>query len=567
MAEMKFLGFKEVSLEAFAALNDSQKIGYIWFVGGSDAESGGDIYLGCRHYGQYSSASTVTKEELVAAFESAITASEVSISSESGATSAILKTYKFIQNGKEIGEIDLPKDFVVISGEVVENPYGQPEGTYIKLVIANQDEPIYINVEKLVNIYAADETTITKSDANIFSVKENVFDSYGAAESVKTEVLKSVEELSATVETIASSAVTDVLVNGESVLEDSVAKVNVDTEALVLTKGITVEGGPWAEEVKAVFGTTLKSGLTMQEFLEGMLTQEYWGEANATYVWNVVCDKPSIYASETATALPVGTIVILSAATKATTATESVTVSGMTYGYSLDGESMSSTAKTYTDNKSKAVILNGDAIIETTTVGFSAVTDVLSVSGNTAEYYVVLGTNTYTANVSGQTATAVGFDEASIYPMSNLGNVSSAETKIEVSKFEGSVSTPTNSNKKTITGYYPIYYGQTNDVSLTAMTTEDVTAGTKSQSIPSSVTIKQGTGTYFIAVPSSSTIYSKDKMVLITDTKDEFGKSQISEITIDMLNNLVIDVPYKVFFISNALGWPEASTAYNIKFE
>jgi len=51
--------------------------------------------------------------------------------------------------------IDIPKDMVVESGEVVTNPEGQPEGTYIKLVLANVEAPLYVNVGTLVDIYKA----------------------------------------------------------------------------------------------------------------------------------------------------------------------------------------------------------------------------------------------------------------------------------------------------------------------------------------------------------------------------------------------------------------------------
>ena len=44
---------------------------------------------------------------------------------------------------------------VVEAGEVVTNPEGQPEGTYIKLTLANVTEPLFINVGSLVDIYKA----------------------------------------------------------------------------------------------------------------------------------------------------------------------------------------------------------------------------------------------------------------------------------------------------------------------------------------------------------------------------------------------------------------------------
>lgn len=63
--------------------------------------------------------------------------------------------YTVKQDNKVVGTINIPKDMVVQSGSVEVDPEGQPEGTYIKLVLANVDEPLYINVGTLVDIYTA----------------------------------------------------------------------------------------------------------------------------------------------------------------------------------------------------------------------------------------------------------------------------------------------------------------------------------------------------------------------------------------------------------------------------
>ena len=65
-----------------------------------------------------------------------------------------LKTYQFTYGDRETFEIDIPKDLVVTSGTVIvvddDNPVsGLTNGTYLKLVIVNQDEPLYIDVKDL----------------------------------------------------------------------------------------------------------------------------------------------------------------------------------------------------------------------------------------------------------------------------------------------------------------------------------------------------------------------------------------------------------------------------------
>lgn len=92
--------------------------------------------------------------EVLAAVGTGGTASVVTVTTDTTSDGA-LKSYTIKQGTTTVGVIDIPKDMVVESGEVVTNPEGQAEGTYIKLVLANVTEPLYINVGNLVDIYKA----------------------------------------------------------------------------------------------------------------------------------------------------------------------------------------------------------------------------------------------------------------------------------------------------------------------------------------------------------------------------------------------------------------------------
>lgn len=87
------------------------------------------------------------------------TASDVTLVEAQTPTTGYLKTYELYQGGNAaanlVGKIDIPKDLVVTSGEIVVNPTGQPAGTYLKLTIANQTTPVYINVADLCDAYTA----------------------------------------------------------------------------------------------------------------------------------------------------------------------------------------------------------------------------------------------------------------------------------------------------------------------------------------------------------------------------------------------------------------------------
>ena len=111
--------------------------------------------------GTVSNLTTTAKTDLVSAInevngaiESAQSAGEVTIDTTS-TTEGYLKSYTIKQGENTVGVIDIPKDLVVTAGEVVVNPEGQSAGTYIKLTIANQETPIYINVADLVDAYTA----------------------------------------------------------------------------------------------------------------------------------------------------------------------------------------------------------------------------------------------------------------------------------------------------------------------------------------------------------------------------------------------------------------------------
>lgn len=85
---------------------------------------------------------------------------KVSIVKMAEAEDGFLATYELHDaSGNKLGDsINLAKDLVVTGGEVVTDPEGQPEGTYLKLTIANQTAPVYINVQDLL-----DDTNIVTS--------------------------------------------------------------------------------------------------------------------------------------------------------------------------------------------------------------------------------------------------------------------------------------------------------------------------------------------------------------------------------------------------------------------
>lgn len=109
---------------------------------------------------------TTSKEDLVKAINevrNAVsvggTAAAITMTSDT-TIEGMLKSYTIKQGENVVGTIDIPKDMVVQSGEVVvlaENEVaGYAAGTYIKLTLANAtNDVIYVNVGTLVDIYKA----------------------------------------------------------------------------------------------------------------------------------------------------------------------------------------------------------------------------------------------------------------------------------------------------------------------------------------------------------------------------------------------------------------------------
>ena len=126
-------------------------------------------------------------------------------------TAGMAKSYTLKQGNNTIGTIDIPKDMVVRSGEVVVNPEGQTEGTYIVLTLANATEDkIYVNVGTLVDIY--------KAKAN--------------ATQIQLAIDSATREISATVVagSITSTELADAAVVTAKIADGNVTKAKLSTE-------------------------------------------------------------------------------------------------------------------------------------------------------------------------------------------------------------------------------------------------------------------------------------------------------------------------------------------------
>lgn len=345
----------------------------------------------------------------------------------------------------------------------------------------------------------------------------------------------------------------------------------VTTNKTLTTEKIPVAGGPLADYAKNVYPNGIPAGSDLQEILMKLFCKEEWGKANnPVYTFTANVGKPSI-TNDTNASVPVGTKVTFTAkAATNTTGSQNVKVIGMTYGYS--GDTVESTADTYTQTKSPSI--SGQEVIVCTTSVFKEVdTNVDGSAGAPKDFYVGLGENKYIVNETGRTVTAAEFDSVTIYAKSNLGNVSGAGVTVSNDGFKATIAyqngsiIPKSDNSKTIRGFYPVYYGALTNVGTVAddLTEELIKSKTVGENVPSAITLNAGTGTFFMAIPTGKSEYNKSNMITTDAGGYSFGKSVIKSTKINMVNNFG-KVDYKVFFITNATVLPN-NTSYTIKFE
>lgn len=165
--------------------------------------------------------------ELKKAVDDHRTSAEVTITTDE-TTEGSLKSYTVKQGTNLVGVIDIPKDLVVKSGEVVVDPPTLDPGTYIKLVIANQeDTPLYINVGTLVDIYSAEQdpaqiqVSVNQTTRKIgATILNGAVDTAQLADNAVTTIK------------IADGAVTDAKLANDAVTADKIADGAVGTNAI-----------------------------------------------------------------------------------------------------------------------------------------------------------------------------------------------------------------------------------------------------------------------------------------------------------------------------------------------
>lgn len=184
--------------------------------------------------------------KLAADIKNAQSTGAVTVSTET-TTEGMSKSYTFTQNGKQITVIDIPKDMVVSSGEVVKDPTGQEPGTYICLTLANAtQDKIYINVAGLVDIYTAakgaTEVQLAFGGANGHEVSATLVDGGVSTDKIAEGAVTTAKIADKNVtKAKLEQAVQDSLGKADTAVQ-TVAEGTVNGEILVDGEGVKVHG-------------------------------------------------------------------------------------------------------------------------------------------------------------------------------------------------------------------------------------------------------------------------------------------------------------------------------------
>lgn len=211
----------------------------------------GDITAVKEDLGDIDILSTTSKNvagainEVLAAVGTGGTAAVVAVTAK-GATTEYANVYEVTQGGTVVGTINIPKDMVVESGEVVD-----VEGVKnIKLVLQNVENPLYIPVGSLVDIYVA------KADAA----------------QVQVAIDSNTREISAT---IVAGSVTATELAADAVITEKIADKNVTKAKLSTEVQASLDKADVAEQNAKDYADGLNTAMDERmDAVEAMLAGE-----------------------------------------------------------------------------------------------------------------------------------------------------------------------------------------------------------------------------------------------------------------------------------------------------
>ena len=362
---------------------------------------------------------------------------------------------------------------------------------------------------------------------------------------------------------------------------DTTTKNDIIIAGGPLANNVTESGDIWPTDWKDDAGNKIiPKDKSLEEILTALFLQQKYGKlSDPVYEWKpTLSNMPTVDIKQNTSSVkgklvPVGTEVTVSFAIhEGETNQATATVSGATYGYSLDG-------KTITNGTSYIANATGQGV--TGTLAIESATfqgeDVKSQQAG-AKYKVKAGDNTLSVKQSGRTATPGSFADATVYNVSNTKTINTKDFKtINQAGFEAATSVYaggskalSNSISVKVTGYYPIYYGWLNDTDATINknyiiehfvdTLKAQLTMTPNATRPVETSAKVGNTTFILALRGTG--YTEDNKITVLNKTNSApaGTIQFVEVT-----NAHDTETYTVFFAANASGLENAAT-FNITY-
>lgn len=360
---------------------------------------------------------------------------------------------------------------------------------------------------------------------------------------------------------------------------DSTTKNNIIIAGGPLANNVTETGDTWPTDWKDDAGNKIiPKNKSLEDILKALFLQEKYGTlTDPVYAWDpALSNTPTVDIKQNTTSVvntlvPVGTEVTVSFAIhEGETNQATATVSGATYGYSLDGTTIEG-GTSYTANATGQDV-TGTLAIESAT--FQGVNVNSQQAG--AKYKVREGDNTLSVKQSGRTATPGSFADATVYNVSNTKTISRDNHKtINQDGFTHSAAYAvskalSNDISVKVTGYYPIYYGWLKDTDATINknyiishfvdTLKAQLTMTANAIRPTETSAKVGDATFILALRGTGYTEANKITVLNKTNSAPAGTIQFVEVT-----NAHDTETYTVFFAANASGLENAAT-FNITY-
>ena len=347
---------------------------------------------------------------------------------------------------------------------------------------------------------------------------------------------------------------------------ETTTKNNIIIAGGPLANNVTEDGDTWPTGwVDDAGNKIIPKNKSLEEILKVLFLQEKYGIlTDPVYAWDpALSNKPSVDIKKDDTSVidalvPVGTEVSVSFSPSGEAINQATaTVSGATYGYSLNGTTIEN-GISYTANATGQRV-DGTLVIESAT--FQGENVKSQVAG--AKYKVKEGDNILNVTQGGLTATPGTFADATVYNVSNtktinregFKTINQAGFEAATSVYAGGSKALSNSISVKVTGYYPIYYGWLTDTSDT-INKEHIIAHfvdtlkaqltmTPDANVPTTTTTGPGNSSFILALPVDLGYTS----IVVKNATNEAPAGTPYYVDV---NSVVEEKQYRVFYIANS---------------